>query len=600
MKQIIACIVLAILVYCNNSTAQTYYATIKIDDVDISSSNIGDEIIVPITLVNKSYFGTILEIAFQLHFDQTYLTWLGPTNGVQNFHTNLPMPDWYFDLYASQITAWWSGWDAISMSNGDIFFELVFTYNGGLSPGNSSLITWNSGASYMAYPPYEPFDLTLYDGSVYRVPEPQLIELNASVFLEGPFSNNQMVHDLNDFGYLPLDQPYDTDPWNYPGIESVVSIPGANIVDWVLVDILKLHTKTSHQYFTIQDRKVGFLFDDGTITGINGSALLSFSIMDTSNCYARIHHRNHLSATSSKPLEKSDNVYIYDFTKDSIPTITGSYSQKKIFQNIWGLIASDGNSSNQIDNCDKNDVWINYVGETGYLKSDFNLDGQVNNDDYLLLWKNNSGTGLVVREYRSCGDILIDARDGINYTTVLIGDQCWMAENLNIGQMIYGPVDPSDNGILEKYCYDNNSTNCDTYGGLYQWNEMMQYITDTVTQGICPIGWHLPTNTEWTILTNYLGGLDIAGGKMKEQGTDHWNSPNTGATNESGFTAIAGGYRHFSAGSFAQMGHSTNYWSSSTWNVNYAWNRIIYTMNNSCSVNHYGKTYGLSVRCIKD
>ena len=124
-----------------------------------------------------------------------------------------------------------------------------------------------------------------------------------------------------------------------------------------------------------------------------------------------------------------------------------------------------------------------------------------------------------------------------------------MAENLNIGTTISGATDMANNSIIEKYCNENNTANCDTYGGLYQWNEMMEYSTTPGVQGICPTGWHLPTDAEWTVLTSYLGGESIAGGKMKttgtiEAGTGLWYAPNNGATNSSGFSALPGGYRY--------------------------------------------------------
>ncbi len=127
-----------------------------------------------------------------------------------------------------------------------------------------------------------------------------------------------------------------------------------------------------------------------------------------------------------------------------------------------------------------------------------------------------------------------------------------MAENLNVGSMINGSSNQTNNGIIEKYCYDDNTSNCDTYGGLYQWEEMMQYVTTPGAQGICPDGWHLPTDEEFKTMEMALGmsqgeaddtgwrGTD-EGGKMKESGTTHWYSPNMGATNSSGFTALPGG-----------------------------------------------------------
>jgi uncharacterized protein (TIGR02145 family) len=192
-----------------------------------------------------------------------------------------------------------------------------------------------------------------------------------------------------------------------------------------------------------------------------------------------------------------------------------------------------------------------------------------------------------------------DIRDGKNYNTVVIGGQCWMAQNLNIGTKINGSQDQTNNQIIEKYCYNDLESNCDIYGGLYQWNEAMQYVTTAGVQGICPAGWHLPTDAEWTTLTTFLGGESVAGGKMKETGTTHWASPNTGATNTSGFTALPGGYR-YSNGSFSDLTNYTLFWSSSQYDASYSWNRYLsYTTSNVYRYSYY-KMYGVSGRCLKD
>ena len=139
-----------------------------------------------------------------------------------------------------------------------------------------------------------------------------------------------------------------------------------------------------------------------------------------------------------------------------------------------------------------------------------------------------------------CGDLFVDERDNNTYSSVQIGTQCWMAENLQIGTRIDGSEDQTNNASIEKYCYDNNDSNCDTYGGLYQWDEMMEYGATSGAQGICPTGWHVPADDEWCTLENYVDagtiscsetgwrGTDV-GGNLKETGFAHWSSPNTGA-----------------------------------------------------------------------
>jgi len=199
----------------------------------------------------------------------------------------------------------------------------------------------------------------------------------------------------------------------------------------------------------------------------------------------------------------------------------------------------------------------------------------------------------------ACGDAFVDARNGQSYTTVQIGTQCWMADNLNIGSRIDGANNQTDNSTIEKYCYNDDDANCTTYGGLYQWDEMMQYTTTAGVQGICPSGWSIPTDEEWTTLTNYLGGESIAGGEMKEAGTTHWDSPNTGATNNSGFTALPGGLRH-SSGSFYSFGGYGDWWSSTENSGTGAWRRYLSYDNDQVSRSHYYKTFGFSVRCLKN
>ena len=197
-----------------------------------------------------------------------------------------------------------------------------------------------------------------------------------------------------------------------------------------------------------------------------------------------------------------------------------------------------------------------------------------------------------------CGQLVVNY-GGKEYHTVLIGDQCWFKENLNIGTKINGSQNQTNNQTVEKYCYDDNEANCDEYGGLYQWDEMMQYVTTQGTQGICPDGWHIPTDDEWTTLVDFLGGSIVAGGKMKEAGTTHWNSPNTGATNSSGFTALPGGYRN-SGGTFSYLGSYAYFWSSTEYDTPIAWTRLLSYDVGGVSRGFNHKVYGFSVRCLQD
>ncbi len=191
--------------------------------------------------------------------------------------------------------------------------------------------------------------------------------------------------------------------------------------------------------------------------------------------------------------------------------------------------------------------------------------------------------------------------DGNNYTIVEIGAHVWMAENLNVGTRINGSVNQTNNGIIEKYCYDDNDANCGVYGGLYQWWEAMQYSSTSGGQGICPTGWHLPTDQEWAILAGSLGGEIIAGGKMKETGTTHWLSPNTGATNSSGFTALPGGARYYNSGNyFGSLSIYAIFWTSDGSPQSRAFGRSLDYNDEKVNDGLPYMNEGFSVRCVKD
>jgi uncharacterized protein (TIGR02145 family) len=174
-----------------------------------------------------------------------------------------------------------------------------------------------------------------------------------------------------------------------------------------------------------------------------------------------------------------------------------------------------------------------------------------------------------------------------------------MGKNLNYGTMINGSQGQTNNGIIEKYCYYNLDSMCTIYGALYQWNEMMQYDTTQGTQGICPAGWHLPSHTEWSSMFDYLGGSGVAGGKLKEAYYEHWQFPNMGATNESGFTALPGGIIVFGYG-FDYLGYTGKFWSSKqfTWSAAGSFS-LSYDTDQIYQSTMTNKSIGLSVRCIK-
>lgn len=205
-----------------------------------------------------------------------------------------------------------------------------------------------------------------------------------------------------------------------------------------------------------------------------------------------------------------------------------------------------------------------------------------------------------------------DTRDGNVYQTVTIGNQVWMAENLKYLPSVVGPGTGSQ---TTPYYYVNGyngtdvnaakaTTNYSTYGVLYNWPAAMAGATSSQAnpsgvQGVCPTGWHVPSDAEWTVLTDYLGGEGVAGGKLKETGTTHWTSPNTGATNETGFTALPGGTR-YPNGSFSIVGDYGYWWSATEYNASSAWGRFVYYDLSNVFRDRYFKEVGISVRCVRD
>jgi uncharacterized protein (TIGR02145 family) len=191
--------------------------------------------------------------------------------------------------------------------------------------------------------------------------------------------------------------------------------------------------------------------------------------------------------------------------------------------------------------------------------------------------------------------------DGNTYATVKIGDQWWMAENLKVTHYRNGEIIPNvtDNSTWAglttgAYCeYNNDIANVAVYGRLYNW-----YAVDD-NRDIAPAGWHVPTDAEWQILVDYLGGDAAAGGKMKDTGTVYWVIPNTGATNESGFTGLPGGIRDAS-GYYGSREHIASFWSSTGIDNGNAWSRHLNYYDATIYRNSRDKVSGLSVRCVKD
>jgi uncharacterized protein (TIGR02145 family) len=185
--------------------------------------------------------------------------------------------------------------------------------------------------------------------------------------------------------------------------------------------------------------------------------------------------------------------------------------------------------------------------------------------------------------------------------TIVIGTQQWMEKNLDVvtyrnGDVIPQVTDASAWAALTTgaWCYYNNDVaNGAIYGKIYNWYA----VNDT--RGLAPKGWHIPTDAEWTILTDKLGGITVAGGKMKSVGTTRWTTPNTLATNESGFTGLPGGSRDTN-GAFYDVGLEGFWWSSSEGGTTYAYVRELFYSYGDANTYNFSRKYGFSVRCLRD
>ncbi|MFZ9940406.1 MAG: fibrobacter succinogenes major paralogous domain-containing protein, partial [Bacteroidia bacterium] len=228
------------------------------------------------------------------------------------------------------------------------------------------------------------------------------------------------------------------------------------------------------------------------------------------------------------------------------------------------------------------------AGDTFSVSGVVTNDGTLTNNGYLIL--------------RSCGKYSVTDVDGNSYATVQIGTQCWTQSNLRVskyrdGSSITNITDntqwsQTNTSSTGAWCdYNNNASNGTTYGKLYNWYA----VNDS--RGLCPTGWHVPTDDEWTILTDHLGDTTMAGGKMKN--TTGWNAPNTSASNASAFTALPGGFRG-NGGNFSRVGNYGYWWSTSDTNTGTAWLRGLDYSDAIAERIHLDHRAGFSVRCLRD
>lgn len=222
----------------------------------------------------------------------------------------------------------------------------------------------------------------------------EITTFSFKVFLEGPYISGMMNAGLNP-DIIPLNQPYDQLPFSYPGTENVTSIPDPNIVDWILIEL----RDTIEAFLATEETRIArhaaFMRNDGTIVGLDGNEDIKLYVNINDSIFAVILHRNHLGIMSSASLIESNGKYSYDFTTSSSQAY--NEGQKALGGEVYGMYAGDANADGSIDGSDKI-LWETIAGTTGYLPEDFNMDGQVMNQDKGDYWLPNIGAGTQVPE----------------------------------------------------------------------------------------------------------------------------------------------------------------------------------------------------------
>lgn len=215
--------------------------------------------------------------------------------------------------------------------------------------------------------------------------------LNLVAMLEGPFNGSNM--DLKLGALIPLNQPFNTSPWNYTGTESVSFIPNPNVVDWVLIDVRDAVSPANATGATSVAKQAAFILNDGSIVDLDGNSNLIFPVTIGQNLYVVLWQRNHIGILSNNALTPFGGVYSYDFSSGVNQVYGGANGHKELVPGVWGMISGDGNRNGSIEIGDKSPLWENEAGTKGYIFSDYNLDSESNNIDKDNFWLPNIGKG---------------------------------------------------------------------------------------------------------------------------------------------------------------------------------------------------------------
>ncbi|MBN2173844.1 MAG: PKD domain-containing protein, partial [Bacteroidales bacterium] len=445
-----------------------------------------------------------------------------------------------------------------------------------------------------------------------NIDHPEPLQVQLKVFLEGPYNGTEMNTDLNSI--IPLQQTLTVIGYNGP--EEVEAIPNADVVDWIGLELRDAPDINSATEETAIGGGAFFLLKDGNIAGLDGSSLPTFELQIANQLFVVIWHRNHLPVISKYPLSQSGGIYTYDFTVSADQAYGNNQSD---LSGAYGMIGGNLNADGAINEFDLSESWVSEAGIAGYNLADGNMDTQVNNKDKNDVWFPNIGKFEIFPTGTwSCGEVIIDDRDGQSYNTVLIGDQCWMAENLKTtvyrnGNPIPYVTDISTWSELTTGAFawpENDISWKEEYGALYNWYAVVD------PAGLCPEGWHIPTNDEWTALINYIGGAgyprgdqlkscrqvgSILGGDCNTSEHPRWSQHNIYyGTDDYGFSGLPGGYRNIN-GYFSSFSEDGNWWSSSEYLTGTVWScSLLYYSGNVYLTQYDNRRKGYSARCLLD
>ncbi|MFH1119838.1 MAG: FISUMP domain-containing protein [Bacteroidota bacterium] len=566
-------------VYLENYYSYRYAPVATIADVYSGPEN---EVVVPITVTNFTDAGVG---EYYIEYNPTVLTF----TGLQNAHPNLEVticnnctepyeccsdPFIYFLSNTTNIDPTHSilylkfyhesnYLGRYSIPDDEILVELLLEYSGGFSELTFTEGGYLFSGNMAPVDPHfidEPFENYYFNGSVGPFPKSMNLTLN----LEGLF--NPATGEMN---------------------QAQGNAFQGEVADEITVGI----AQSTFPYTVIFEKSSVLLYQ-------NGTCQLDIPGIYNGEYYLVVSHRNSIETWSAHPVSFTGSSVTYDFST----AVNAAYgNNQKLSGTKYCLFGGDVNQDGTVDTGDisplDNDA---AVFTEGYVATDVNGDGIVDTGDMTFV-DNNAAVfiGAIFPVNNTVNDV-----DGNIYQTVNIGSQTWMAENLRTTRFANGEVIPNitDNtqwSVLTTgaWCwYGNDDQYENPYGKLYSWYTVVD------SRNLCPEGWQVPTDAEWTTLTDYLGGLNAAGNKLKEAGFEHWvYDPNSNATNQSGFTGLPGGYRYID-GSYLYLGLRSYWWSATDAGANpeTAWGRSLGYNYMAATRGNYYKKDGISVRCLKN